>query len=220
VVGGQGWWRPIDQLPVGLVAVIVAERIGKLGGIVAADEAGVVVVVPVAKLGGAFVVGGLLFPCFAGVDLVDRAAGAGDVGCAGVGVLGADPVLAGLAGFGGGDIAEIRGKDVTAVTVGGDADIGGSVVDVVGGDGPVGVLVGDGLVGAENPDTASDERDRCQRTDLALTVGSPRSMISRRGLPTCIPGTRPRAELAGAARSVRGLFRSGGTRANQASAGP
>ena len=37
-------------------------------------------------------------------------------------------------------------------------------------------------MGAENPDTAPDQRDRCERTDLALTVVSPRSMISRRGL--------------------------------------
>jgi hypothetical protein len=46
-------------------------------------------------------------------------------------------------------------------------------------------------VGAENPDTACDERDRCQPTDLALTVGSPRTMISRRVLPTRIPDARP-----------------------------
>jgi hypothetical protein len=33
-------------------------------------------------------------------------------------------------------------------------------------------------MGAENPDTASDQRDRRQRTDLACTVVSPGSMIS------------------------------------------
>jgi len=31
-------------------------------------------------------------------------------------------------------------------------------------------------MGAENPATASDQRDRRQPTDLALTVSSPRSM--------------------------------------------
>ena len=38
-------------------------------------------------------------------------------------------------------------------------------------------------VGAENPDTASDQHDRCERSDLALTVVSTGSMISCRGLP-------------------------------------
>jgi hypothetical protein len=40
-------------------------------------------------------------------------------------------------------------------------------------------------------------------TDLALTVCSPRSMISRCGSPTRLPDARPHAELAGAARPSR-----------------
>jgi len=50
-------------------------------------------------------------------------------------------------------------------------------------------------VGAENPGTASDQRDHRQ-PNLALTVSSPRSMISRCGYPTRLPDARPRAELA------------------------
>ena len=47
-------------------------------------------------------------------------------------------------------------------------------------------------VGAENPDTPPDQRDRRHPTYLAVTVGSPRSRISRRGLPTGLPHARPR----------------------------
>ena len=58
-------------------------------------------------------------------------------------------------------------------------------------------------MGAENPDTASHQRDRRQPTDLALTLSSPRSMISRCGLSTRVPDARPRVELAVAARPLR-----------------
>jgi hypothetical protein len=51
--------------------------------------------------------------------------------------------------------------------------------------------------------TASDQGDRRQPADLALTVSSPGSMISFCGSPTRVPGPRPRAELADAARPVR-----------------
>jgi hypothetical protein len=44
---------------------------------------------------------------------------------------------------------------------------------------------------------------RTQPTDLAVTVHSPRSMISRRGLPTRVPDPYPRSGLAGAARPLR-----------------
>ena len=47
-------------------------------------------------------------------------------------------------------------------------------------------------VGAKKTDTACDQRDRRQPIDPALTVDSPRSMISGCGLPTRVPGTRPR----------------------------
>ena len=59
-------------------------------------------------------------------------------------------------------------------------------------------------VGAENPDTASDQRVHSQSADLAVTVHRPRGMISRCGLPTRVPVARPRAELADAARTFRG----------------
>ena len=59
-------------------------------------------------------------------------------------------------------------------------------------------------VRAENRGTASDQGVQGQRTDLAVTVHSPRSMISACGLPTRVPDARPRAELAGAARPIRG----------------
>jgi transposase InsO family protein len=42
-------------------------------------------------------------------------------------------------------------------------------------------------VGAENRDTASDQGVQSQRADLAVTVHSPRSMISGCGLPTRVP---------------------------------
>jgi hypothetical protein len=59
------------------------------------------------------------------------------------------------------------------------------------------------LLGAENPDTASGQRDRRQPADPAPTVGSPCSVISRCGLPTRIPGIRPHADLAGTTRPIR-----------------
>jgi hypothetical protein len=57
-------------------------------------------------------------------------------------------------------------------------------------------------VGAENRDTASGQGVQGQRTDLAVTVHSPRSMISACDLPTRVPAARPRAELADAARPL------------------
>src|SRR5690349_6313277 len=106
-----------------------------MGGV---DSVGVaedrVIVVPAGELGGAFGVGGLVFPCLAGIDLMNRPAGTGDVGGAGVVVLNADPVPANLAGFGGGDVANVGGEPISAI-VGGDAGLGGPVVDVVDGDG-------------------------------------------------------------------------------------
>ena len=69
---------------------------------------------------------------------------------------------------------------------------------------PVVVMVGSvDPVGAGNPDTAAGQLLRGQPTDLALAVGSPRSMIGRCGLPSRVPDARPRVELAGAARSLR-----------------
>jgi hypothetical protein len=58
-------------------------------------------------------------------------------------------------------------------------------------------------VGAENRDMACNQRVQGQRTDLALTVHRPRSIISRCGLPTRVPAPHPRLELAGAARTLR-----------------
>ena len=58
-------------------------------------------------------------------------------------------------------------------------------------------------VGAENRVTASDQPVQGRRTDLAATVQSPRSMISRCGLPTRVPDALPRAELAGTAHRNR-----------------
>jgi hypothetical protein len=56
-----------------------------------------------------------------------------------------------------------------------------------------------GPVGAENPDTASDQGVHGQPADLAVTVHSPRSMISRCGLATRVPDARPHTELVDAA---------------------
>jgi hypothetical protein len=57
-------------------------------------------------------------------------------------------------------------------------------------------------VGAENCGTAADQGVQGQRSDLAVTILSPRSMISRCGVPTRVPDARPHAELAGAARTL------------------
>jgi hypothetical protein len=57
-------------------------------------------------------------------------------------------------------------------------------------------------VGAENCDTASDQGVQDQRTDLAVTVHNPRSMISRCGHPTRVPANRARASLRVTARNV------------------
>src|SRR6476619_6698715 len=58
-------------------------------------------------------------------------------------------------------------------------------------------------VGAENRGTAADLGVQGQRSAPAVTVLGPRSMIFRRGLPTCVPDPHPSAELAGAARPLR-----------------
>jgi hypothetical protein len=58
-----------------------------------------------------------------------------------------------------------------------------------------------GGVSAENRVMASDQGVRASPA-LAVSIGSPRSMISRRGFPTRVDDARPRAELADTARLV------------------
>jgi hypothetical protein len=58
-------------------------------------------------------------------------------------------------------------------------------------------------VGAKDRGAAPDQGVQRQEPGFAVTVQRPRGMISGRGLPTCVPDPRSRAELAGAARPVR-----------------
>jgi hypothetical protein len=58
-------------------------------------------------------------------------------------------------------------------------------------------------VGAENGGRATDQRVQKQRTDLAVTVLNPGSMISHRSPPTPVPDPHAGAVMAGAGRPLR-----------------